>query len=152
MCGCLPVCISQLQKTGRRTPTRRSYTVCQVHTCARALSLFTVLLILSLNKPFSSSSSCLPPPTRVARSRSEFSSFAVFAMKKPLSSNATGNQVATLDFVPMLPGRKLMKSFCVMHSTYHWQGHASRFCPSRPSRGALSPESLQSGRGCGERS
>ena len=35
-------------------------------------------------------------------------------MIKPSSSSATENQVATLDFVQMLPGRKLMGSFFVI--------------------------------------
>ena len=84
--------------------------------------------MLALNKPSSSSSSCLPPPTRVARSRSEFSSFTALAMQKPLSSSATGNQVATLDFVQMLPGRKLIGSLCVMHSiTAKDKRHVSAF-------------------------
>ena len=49
-------------------------------------------------------------------------------MKKPSSSSATGNQVATLDFVQMLAGRKLMGSLFVIHSiTAKDMRHVSAF-------------------------
>ena len=49
-------------------------------------------------------------------------------MKKPSSSSATGNQVATLDFVQMLPGRKLIGSLFVIHAiTAKDMRHVSAF-------------------------